>query len=322
MTSTTAASKVALVLALATATAAAQSPTATELFKEGRQLAKSGQFAAACDKFQKSQELDPQLGTLFNIAQCDEKIGKLATALVAYREVVAKDGNAQRRALAAEYQSKLEPRVPKIVVQIGNPPPSLVVTLDGATGAKPIDVNLPIEVDLGDYNVVARADGYRELSSKVHVDKEGSTLTVPLALALVHGAEQVVTQQQVVPPPPPPARGHSSRKKYAVAALALGGAATATGIVFGVLAHGAWNDAQSVCGGTICPTQAQVDAANGHVSDARSDGNLSTGFVVGGLVVAGAGLALWLTAPSDEHAMHVTAVTTGGTTSFALSGRF
>ncbi len=320
MTSTTAASSCFL-LALA-ATAHAQSPSAGELFKQGRDLAKAGKHAEACEKFQKSQELDPQLGTLFNIAQCEEKTGKLAQALAAYREVVAKDTNAKRKATAAEYQSKLEPRVPKLVVQIAKPPPSLVVTLDGPTGGKPIEANLPIEVDLGDYTVIARADGYRELSAKVKIDKEGDTTTVPVALALVH-AETTVTHAEPQPKPVEELHTtaepqHSHRKTYGKIALIGGGAVIAAGAVFGVLANGKWSDAKAVCGGTTCPTQPQVDMAEALVNDARSDGNISTGLVVGGAVIAGIGIALWLTAPSDEHAVHVTATAHGA----AIAGRF
>lgn len=302
---------------------AAADPSALELFKEGRALVKQGKHGEACEKFKKSQELDPQIGTLFNIAQCEEKTGKLASALAAYREVVAKDTNAERKALAAEYQSKLEPRVPKIVVQIEKPPVNLVVTLDGSTGAKPIDANLPNAVDLGDYTVIARADGYRELSTKVHIATEGDTTTVPISLALVHSENNVVVSHNVpAEPAPEPERSHSHRKRYGYIGMGVGGAAIATGVVFGVIASGKWSDAKAVCGGTICPTQMQVDQANALVSDARSAGNLSTGFVVAGGVLATAGLLLWLTAPTDEHAVHVTATATPSSTGFALSGRF
>lgn len=310
---------VAMVLC-ASAIASAE-PSAGELFKEGRALVKQGKHAEACEKFKKSQELDPELGTLFNIAQCEEKTGKLASALAAYREVVAKDTNADRKALAAEYQSKLEPRVPRIVVQVEQPPPSLVVTLDGSTGAKPVAANLPLPVDMGDYTVVARADGYRELSTKVHVTAEGATTTVPVSLALVHDQENVVVTRNV-PAQPAPEPSHSHRKRYAIITLGVGGAAIATGMVFGVIANGKWSDAKAVCGGTTCPSQTQVDQAQAIVNDARSAGNLSTGLVVAGGVLATAGLVLWLTAPTEEHAMHVTATATPSSTGFTLSGSF
>jgi len=324
----TAASRLALVasVVVAASPAFAQSPQATELFKEGRDLMKAGHYVEACSKFAQSQDMDPQLGTLFNLAQCDEKIGKLATALALYREVVAKDSNAKRKAMAAEFQSKLEPKVPKLVVQVAKPPASLVVTLDGPTGAKPIDANLPIEIDLGEYTVIARADGFRELSTKIQIDTEGETKTVPINLALVHGEEsvQVVKPQPPQPKDEPPAEiapvSHRARNGKLV--LIGGGALVVGGVVFGALAQGAWNDAKGVCGGTLCPTQPQVDLAESHVNDARTYGNVSTGLVVGGAVVAAVGVYLWLTAPSDEHAVRVGASSAGGTTTLSLAGRF
>jgi tetratricopeptide (TPR) repeat protein len=318
----TAACRSLLLLVAFTTSALAQSPSATELFKQGRALAKAGKDAEACDKFKKSQELDPQLGTLFNIAQCEEKIGQLASAIAAYREVVAKDTNAERRARAAEFQSKLEQRVPKLLVIVSKPPASLVVTLDGPRGAKPIEPNSPIEVDLGEYSVVARADGYRELSSKVKIDTEGKTTTVPIDLALVHGRDDdVVAAEPHHPQPPPPeqpAPSHSHRKTYGYVALGVGGVALAAGLYFGSVASGKWNDAKAVCGGTTCTTQSDVDKAQALVDDSRSAGNISTALVVGGAAIAATGVVLWLTAPSEEHAVRVSATPT----SVSIFGRF
>jgi len=308
------------VLAVILLSGTAAADTAGDLFKQGRAFAKAGKHAEACEKFKKSQELDPQLGTLFNIAQCEEKIGQLASAIAGYREVVAKDTNAERKALAAEYQSKLEQRVPKLLVIVSKPPSNLVITLDGPRGGKPIDPNTPIEVDLGDYTVVARADGYRELSSKVKVDTEGKTTTVPIDLALVHGHDEPVAAQphhdEAQPPPPEPA--HSHRKTYGYVALGVGGAALAVGLYFGSVANGKWSDAQAVCGGVTCPNAAMQMQAQALVEDSRSAGDLSTALVIGGAAIAATGVVLWLTAPSEEHAIHVTATGNG----VSLSGRF
>lgn len=298
------------------APARAQAPAAGDEFKKGRELVKAGKFAEACPHFDTSQELDPQLGTLFNIAQCDEKIGKLATAMAAYREVIAKDTNAKRRASAEEMAGQLAPRVPKLVVRIAHPPASLVVTLDGPTGAKPITLDQPVEVDFGDYTVVARADGFREFQSKTKLASEGQTATVTVRLEPVHVDDKPIA---TAPPPPvdvAPARSH--RKTYAAVTLVVGGAAVATSVVFGALAHSKWNDAQAVCGGTTCPTQGQVDQANALADTARGDGNVATGLAIGGGVAIVVGAALWLTAPSSEHAVHVTATAR----SVGVAGRF
>src|SRR5262249_43347029 len=101
-TSMTRGSELALV-GLLIASPAWADTAAEKAFEEGRDLFRAGKYADACVRFEQSEQLDPQMGTLFNLAQCDEKIGKLASAIVAYREVVAKDNNAKRKAIAAEY---------------------------------------------------------------------------------------------------------------------------------------------------------------------------------------------------------------------------
>ena len=54
--------------------------TAEALFTEGRALATSGKCAEAIPKFQASQKLDPGVGTLLNLAECYEQVGKTASA--------------------------------------------------------------------------------------------------------------------------------------------------------------------------------------------------------------------------------------------------
>ena len=56
-------------------------PAAAEwLFREGRALMKKGDFAPACAKLAESQRLDPAVGTLMNLAECEERIGRTASA--------------------------------------------------------------------------------------------------------------------------------------------------------------------------------------------------------------------------------------------------
>ncbi len=53
---------------------------AESLFESGRQLMDEGKFAEACDKFQSSNDEDPSPGALINLAGCQEKLGKTASA--------------------------------------------------------------------------------------------------------------------------------------------------------------------------------------------------------------------------------------------------
>jgi tetratricopeptide (TPR) repeat protein len=69
---------------------------AEELFRSGRQLAKEGNYEAACTAFEKSNELDPNTNTLLNLADCEEKNHKLATAWRAFVDVAERTrGGAQ-----------------------------------------------------------------------------------------------------------------------------------------------------------------------------------------------------------------------------------
>jgi hypothetical protein len=63
-------------------------PVAAERdFTEARSLMNSGRVDEACALFSRSYEADPALGTLFNIADCQEKLGNIPAACKAYREV-------------------------------------------------------------------------------------------------------------------------------------------------------------------------------------------------------------------------------------------
>jgi hypothetical protein len=74
---------------LATADARADDAAVAEaLFRSGREAMDRGDHATACEKFKESQRLDPAAGTLLNLADCSERLGRTATAWRAYAEAV------------------------------------------------------------------------------------------------------------------------------------------------------------------------------------------------------------------------------------------
>lgn len=279
-------------------------------FKQGRDLFKAGKFAEACAQFAKSQQLDPAHGTLFNLAQCSERTGRLATAAAAYRELVAHDANAQRKATAEKRLQQLAPRVPKLVAKLMAQPDGLVLELVGDEGTRPIGANVPVEVDLGDYNVVARAPGYATFTRHVKIDQEAQTITLGIAL-------KPITSAPVAAVPGKPAR--SRRALIGIGAVATGGAALIAGGIFGALARSTWSDAKDMCGGTTCTTPAELDRANALGDRARTRATLSTAFIAGGAALAAVGAYLWITAPAGTRI----APTVGeGGAGVAISGAF
>ena len=326
MSARAASSFVAVLLVAAVAHAQAPSP-ADVAFQQGRELLKAGKYAEACEQFEKSEQLDPELGTKFNIAQCDEKIGKVASALAIYRELADHDTNARRKAASAQLAQQLAAQVPKLVVQVSGAHAHAAVTLAGASGSRAIEPDQPVELDLGDYTVSVRSEGMTEYTGKVSIRDPGRTISLAVVLVPVK-AEVAVTKPPpprpaVVPvPKPEPAAPRSHRKLYALGAIGAGGASVVTGLVFGVLASGKWSDAKKACGGgTTCATPDALARANSLRSTARTDATLSTVFVIAGLAVAGGGAALWLTSP-HEHAVQISASATTDSAGFVVSGRF
>jgi hypothetical protein len=279
-------------------------------FKQGRDLFKAGKFAEACAQFARSQQLDPAHGTLFNLAQCSERTGRLATAAAAYRELVAHDANAQRKATAEKRLQQLAPRVPKLVAKLMAQPDGLALELVGDEGTRPIGANVPVEVDLGDYNVVARAPGYATFTRHVKIDQEAQRITLGFAL-------EPITVAPVAAAPSKPAR--SRRTLIGIGAVATGGAAVIAGGIFGALARSTWRDARDVCGGTSCTTPAELGRANELGDRARTRATLSTAFIAGGAALAAVGAYLWITAPAGTRI----APTVGeGGAGVAISGAF
>src|SRR5690349_10392129 len=114
----------ALTLGLAPSIARADDPgrvaAATVLFDEGVKLMENGQPAEACPKLAKSQELAPSGGTLLALGECYEKLGRVASAWLAFRDAAARAASAGKRdaeVKANEHAQKLEKRLPKITIR-------------------------------------------------------------------------------------------------------------------------------------------------------------------------------------------------------------
>lgn len=290
---------------------------ADDAFKNGRELFKAGKFAEACTSFAESQRLDPSFGTNFNIAQCSEKIGKLATAIAIYRDLAANDTNATRKAAAADLVAALAPRVPSIEVTIDPRPAGLEILLDGAPC--PACIEGPFPVDVGAHTIIARAPTFRDATATAAAIESKASVVV---LRLESAEAAPPPPERPVIEPPVPSTTRSSRKRIGTFTMIGGGALLVSGAVVGVLARGRWADAKAVCGGsTNCPTPVDTARASALGDQARSRANLATGLFIAGGVVTALGLVLYVTSPS-ESAVHVAGSVSGESAGVTLSGRF
>src|SRR5687768_5276645 len=111
---------VALVGVCTPASAQPRDPVAADaLFREGREAMKAGDLLIACEKLKESQRLDPAPGTLLNLAECEEKRGRLAIAWEHARRALDTMAQSDERvAMASARVAALELRLPRLTIRL------------------------------------------------------------------------------------------------------------------------------------------------------------------------------------------------------------
>lgn len=271
-------------LALAPRDARAGDPAAArELLKRGYVLAEDGRCADAAPLYEESVRLDPKAITFINLADCEEKLGRLGSALGHWVDARARakiEANAAIEAEAEQRAKALEPRLARLTLVLPrDAPEGTTVVRDGLPlGAASLGLETP--VDPGTHTLVVRAPGRAESSTSVALG-EGERKRVELAVGATVASREA-----------PPAREEARRSPASSPATSplvwigfgLGAAGLATGAVTGLVAMGRARDLERACPDRACPDAATLD----DVSSGRALGNVSTiAFVLGG-----AGLAL------------------------------
>lgn len=140
------------------ASAAGEAPAGEALFQEGRRLLKAGDLAGACAKFEESLHLDPAVGTLANLADCEERLGRTASAWQHWRwaseQMPATD---KRKAPAIAHAAALEKTIPRLTLHPdGELPSGTTVERDGAA-LGPASLGEALPLDPGAHVVIVRA---------------------------------------------------------------------------------------------------------------------------------------------------------------------
>jgi hypothetical protein len=149
------------------------SALARELFSQGRALMDAGEHEAACAKFEESQRLEPGGGTLLNLALCNEKLGKTATAWALFNQAIVvarRDGRADRETFAKEHVDAIAPKLSRLTVQVPSDArtPGLRIELNGTEIGKGAWGG-PLPVDPGTQEIVVTAPGKIKLTITISV---------------------------------------------------------------------------------------------------------------------------------------------------------
>jgi len=290
---------IATLLVVTSTSARAQSAEAEVLFRDGRSLVKAGKLAEGCAKIEASERIESSVGTLLNLGDCREKLGRVASAWAAFKKAEAtakragsddkREDEARRRALS------LEPKMSSLTIEIGQPTTGLVIKRDGeALDAALLDTAVPL--DPGTYTIVAEAPGYTAWKSEVVIQ---SRTQRRLAIPALERAKVVA----VAAPSPAPTivyrkvhRTWSGWRKFSVVLGVAGVGAVGTGFYFGMRSRELEDSADERCPLLVCTDQ-QALHDNDRARDLGSRANIL--YIAGGAAVASA-VALWFVGGPGE----------------------
>jgi hypothetical protein len=218
---------------------------ARSLFDEARKLAKAGQYADACPKFEAAARLYSSAGILLNLGDCYEKIGRTASAWTEFGESAAAADRANRRDQAREArrrQAALQPKLSRITIVVPHEVVGLVITQD-QTDLTEAAWGSPIPVDLGAHAIRAHAPGHDDWETTVDVSSPGQTVSVevpelkstPVAAAPPPAATGSSSAGYPTSLPPPVAETEPEKPRSRVAGIVVAGVGAAIGIGGGVL---------------------------------------------------------------------------------------
>lgn len=314
-----------------TQTSATEKAAAEALFDEALRHLKQQDYEQACPLLERSQRIDPAVGTLLYLAECYERTQRLASAWATFREAASladASNQTERAAIGRERAQQLEGRLPRVSLEVA--PENTMEgfeLLRNEEIVRPALFGIPIPLDPGNYELVARAPGHRTWQMTLEVNEEPVVrrIIVPRLVPVEPTtappgppvAEQSVASEPTPPsdPSPPAATsesystsssGASTQETLGWVSGTLGLIGVVAGVGFGVRAATLDRDA-----GQHCEAQRCWDERGASLSqDARQAArlaNISYGVGGGALLTS---LILLLTAPSspDETAfeLHVT----------------
>jgi hypothetical protein len=292
----------------ATASVAGAAPTAAQrtaaeaLFQQGRELIEAKSYAAACEKFAASQELDPGLGTQLHLADCYDLNGKTASAWALFKEAATaarRAGEQDRQHIAEERAQNLTPRLSKLELRVEpkHAVPGLELLLGGVVIPR-ASWNTALPLDPGPLHIEARAPGKKPWHYR------GALIEGPASRSIDVPLLRDAPRAAAAMPNQPTER--AVERNPGSAQRAIGYFVSATGIVAlavgGALGYRAYALNQKSKG--KCRSEDPNACTSEGVSlreDAQKMGTISTAVAIGGGVLTVGGVALVLSAPSPKY---------------------
>lgn len=286
---------------------------ADQLFAEGKALLGSN-LLQACAKFDESLRENPAaIGTLLNVALCDEKLGRVASAVAKFSEArdrAKEQGLPQHIRAAEEHLAALAPQVPHVTIKLTEQLPETKILIDDRIIA--LASLTDVAVDPGERVIVVSAPA-----------------RLPYRAKLVVGAAE--HREVVIPALARSVAITSSRRRIGQIVTVVGGGAIGTGIGLGIYARHLYLDqfGHMQPGDGLCDSNGRCESqGQAGTQRARTLGNVGTVIGVAGGVAVGLGAYLWFrspnSTPSEPSAKKLVVVpqVSGGGLGVVAAGRF
>ncbi|HEY4013588.1 MAG TPA: hypothetical protein VGM06_09635 [Polyangiaceae bacterium] len=257
---------------------------AETLFRSAKQIRDAGWYADACPLFAQSNELSHGVGVSMYLADCDEHLGRTATAWSAFREAekLARMRGDPRADLARARAEALARRLSGLTIVVPSTAKETDLFLDGA-GLPRDSWNVPLAVDPGDHTIAVTTHGHAgrvliahvcagDRNARLVVDDAASPgpaaapppIPAPATASVASPAAAPRPSSGLAPapppasgpaaPPPPPKVESDPRRWLGVGLLTAG----AGGVVAGVALFLSGNQG----GGTNAPPASQNESVN------------------------------------------------------------
>lgn len=278
---------------------------AKDLFQRGRDLRAKGDCAEATILFRKAIKIYPNgLGSLRNLAECEEQLGHFASSRRAWldlkRALITAPNDPKYEGWdkeAEEHADRLQPKVAQVIVDVTvktpdhEGPANETSGVDLLVNGEVLPANLigtPLERDPGDYTIRVQAPDAQPVEQRI---------------TLVAGDNKRMSLRIVrVPKPTGPDEDLESRRRsrrtLGVIVAGAGGLLLIGGGVVGLLWMGAKSDLEDVCRNGDTTNGPCKPEATDIIDRGQTYGTLAPTLAIIGGVAVGAGAAIFLTAPS------------------------
>jgi hypothetical protein len=288
---------------------------ARELGQQGSLDAKAGRCEEAVDKLSRAKKIIAVPSILVPLGECQIALGRIVVGTenlqAAAREFLPADApeafvKAQKRArqILPEALKKLA----RLRLDVAAPPGVAITILDNGEPIDSVLVGVDRPADPTTHKIEVSAPGFlkataevtlasgesKRLELKLEPDPNAIQPPPPVDPPTDPGPRTTPTPPPVVPPPPPPPAS-SPLVPVGGAILGVGGASLLVGAIFGGLASSKKSGLDEVCVEKVCP-----DAEQSNIDDLVLFGDVSTGMLIAGGVVAGVGLGLLIAGASSS----------------------